>query len=170
MDSQRRGGLIGGLLLVLLGGAFLAAQFVPAFQSWFRAEESWPLIIIGVGVVLLVLAVALRTPGLAIPGCIVGGIGGLLFYQNATGDWASWAYAWTLIPGFVGVGIFVAGLLEGQPLRSISVGLWMALISLAAFLVFGSFLGLGKFGAYWPVLLIAGGLLVLGRALFGRKG
>ena len=76
MDSQRRGGLIGGLLLVLLGGAFLAAQFVPAFQSWFRAEESWPLIIIGVGVVLLVLAVALRTPGLASPGCIVGGIGG----------------------------------------------------------------------------------------------
>jgi LiaI-LiaF-like transmembrane region len=170
MDAQRRGGLIGGLLLILLGGAFLAAQFVPAFQSWFRAEQSWPLLIIGIGVLFLVLAVALRTPGLAIPGCIVGGIGCLLFYQNATGDWGSWAYAWTLITGFVGLGVVFAGLLEGRSIRSVSAGLWMILISLAAFLVFGSFLGMGQYGAYWPVLLIVGGLLILGRSLFGRKG
>ena len=46
-----------------------------------------------------------NVPGLSIPAFIIGGIGGLLYYQNATGDWNSWAYAWTLIPGFVGLGL-----------------------------------------------------------------
>lgn len=139
-------------------------------QSWFVAGESWPLLIVGIGVVLVVLAVAVRTPLLAIPGCIVGGIGCLLFYQSATGNWGSWAYAWTLIPGFVGLGVILTGLLEGQPMRALSGGLWMVLISAAAFLLFGSFLGLGRFTDCWPVLLIAGGLLLLGRTLLGRKG
>jgi hypothetical protein len=156
-------------LLILLGGAFLAAQFIPGLRSWFEAENSWPLIVIGVGVLLLVLALALRAPPLAVPACIVAGIGGMLFYQNATGDWESWAYAWTLIPGFVGLGVIVSGLLEGQPVRSLTTGLWMILISLLAFVIFGSFLGMGRFAAYWPVLLVLGGLLILGQTIFGRK-
>jgi LiaI-LiaF-like transmembrane region len=169
MDANRRSGLVGGLLLILLGGAFLAAQFVPGFQTWFSAEKSWPLIVVAIGVLLLVLALALRTPPLAVPGCIVGGIGCMLYYQNATGDWESWAYAWTLIPGFVGLGVMVSGLLEGQPIRSLAAGLWMILISLVAFAVFGSFLGTGRFTAYWPVLLILGGLLMLGQTILRRK-
>jgi uncharacterized membrane protein len=93
----------------------------------------------------------------------------MLYYQNATGNWGSWAYAWTLIPGFVGLGIILSGLLEGQPIRSLATGLWMILISLVAFVVFGSFLGMGRFSAYWPVLLILGGLLILGQTILGRK-
>ncbi|MCX6071788.1 MAG: hypothetical protein NTU91_13195 [Chloroflexi bacterium] len=169
MDANRRSGLVGGLLLILLGGAFLAAQFIPGLQSWFSAENSWPLIVIGVGVLLLVLALALRTPPLAVPGCIVAGIGCMLYYQNATGNWESWAYAWTLIPGFVGLGIILSGLLEGQPIRSLATGLWMILISLVAFVIFGSFLGMGRFSAYWPLLLVLGGLLILGQTILGRR-
>jgi hypothetical protein len=169
MDTSRRSGLAGGLILILVGGAFLAAQFVPGLRSWFGAENSWPLIVVGVGILFLVLAVALRAPPLAVPGCIVGGIGCLLFYQNATGNWESWAYAWTLIPGFVGLGVVLAGLMEGQARRALSSGLWLMLISLVAFVVFGSFLGLGRFSPYWPVLLILGGLLILGQTLFGRR-
>jgi hypothetical protein len=169
MDANRRSGLVGGLLLILLGGAFLAAQSIPGLRSWFTAENSWPLIVVGVGVLLFVLALALRTPPLAVPGCIVTGIGCMLYYQNATGNWESWAYAWTLIPGFVGLGVMLSGLLEGQPIRSLATGLWMVLISLVAFVIFGAFLGMGRFAAYWPVLLILGGLLILGQTILGRK-
>jgi hypothetical protein len=157
------------LILILVGGAFLAAQFVPGLRSWFRAEDSWPLIIVGVGFLMLVLALALSTPPLAVPGCIVGGIGCLLFYQNATGNWESWAYAWTLIPGFVGLGVVLAALMQGRSKKDIAGGLWLMLISAIAFVVFCSFLGLGRFGPYWPVLLVLGGLLILGQTLFRRK-
>ena len=37
-------------------------------------------------------------PGMLVPACIVGGIGGMLYWQNLTGDWASWSYSWSLIP------------------------------------------------------------------------
>jgi hypothetical protein len=169
METSRRSGLVGGLILIVVGGAFLAAQFVPGLQVWFRAAESWPLIVIGVGFLLLVLALALNTPPLAVPACIVGGIGCLLFYQNATGNWESWAYAWTLIPGFVGLGVVLAALMQGQSKRGITSGLWQMLISVVAFVIFGSFLGLGQISPYWPVLLVLGGLLILGRTLLGRK-
>jgi hypothetical protein len=107
---------------------------------------------------------------MAVPACIVGGIGGLLYWQNATGNWESWAYAWTLIPGFVGVGIVLSGLLGGDTQQSVRGGAWLILISLVLFTIFGSFLGgLGLLGPYWPVLLIALGLLVLVRSFFRAR-
>ena len=52
-DDAARGGLIAGLLLIVLGGFFLLRQIVPAFDvgSW------WPVAAIGLGIVLIVLAV-----------------------------------------------------------------------------------------------------------------
>jgi hypothetical protein len=169
MNTNRRSGLVGGVILILLGIAFLVAQSLPGLRSWLSAEDSWPLIIIGVGVVLFVLALALNTPPLAVPGCIVGGIGCILFYQNATGNWSSWSYAWALIPGFVGLGGLISGLLEGRARSVLVPNLWMILISLVAFVFFGSFLGLGRLTPYWPILLVLGGLLILGQAIFRRR-
>ena len=40
-----------------------------------------------------------------VPASIVTGIGGLLYWQNATGRWESWSYAWALIVASVGVSI-----------------------------------------------------------------
>jgi hypothetical protein len=166
MGRRRRSGLIGGLLLILLGAWFLVTRWVPDL----RAQFSWPWIIIGVGVLLLVIGLATGVPGLAVPACIVGGIGGLLYWQNATGNWESWAYAWTLIPGFVGLGVVLSGLLGGDTRQSIRGGGWLMLISLVLFAVFGSFFGgLGLLGPYWPVLLILLGLVALGRSLFRSR-
>jgi hypothetical protein len=166
MDSQRRSSLAGGLVLVLLGALFLAVQWVPGLQLWF----SWPLIIIGIGVLLLIVGLLTGVPAMAIPACIVGGIGGLLYWQNATGNWESWAYAWTLIPGFVGVGMVLSGLLGGDTRQTVRGGAWLILISLVLFAVFASFFGaLGLVGRYWPVLLIGLGLLVLAQSLFRSR-
>ena len=166
MGSRHRSSLAAGLVLILLGAWFLAVQFVPGLQAWF----SWPLIIVGVGVFLLILGLLTGAPGLAVPACIVGGIGGLLYWQDATGNWESWAYAWTLIPGFVGVGVVFAGLLGGEGRQAVRGGGTLILISLVLFAVFGSFFGaLGMVGDYWPVLLIALGLLMLVRPLFRSR-
>ena len=46
--------LIGGLVLILIGVFFLVRQFIPAIDlgSW------WPLILVGIGVILVVMSVA----------------------------------------------------------------------------------------------------------------
>ena len=167
MERRTRTNITGGSLLILLGLLFLVYQLMPERFSWLRMEASWPLIVVAVGVALLILGMAVGAPGMAIPASIVGGIGFLLYWQNLTGAWASWSYAWTLIPGFVGIGIILSGLLgEGRLRNMLSSGLWLILISLILFAIFGSFLGdLHLFGPYWPVLLIALGLLLLGRSI-----
>jgi len=170
MDRRRRSSLAAGLVLILLGAWFLVVQFVPGLQVWMDIEYSWPLIIVGVGVLLLVIGLLTRVPTMAVPACIIGGVGGLLYWQNATGNWESWAYAWTLIPGFVGVGIVLSGLLGGEVRQSVRGGGRLILISLVLFAVFGSFFGaLGLVGHYWPVLLIGLGLLLLAQSLFRRE-
>jgi hypothetical protein len=165
MTSSQRSALVGGVVLILLGILFLAGQVMPGLWSWVN-EFSWPLIVVGVGVFLLIIGVLANAPGMAVPACIVGGIGVLLFWQNRTGNWESWAYAWALIPGFVGVGTVLMGLWEGKwPV--IRGGLWLMLISAILFVIFGALLGglfvqsWGFIGKWWPVALILLGVLSL---------
>jgi len=165
MRQKRRSGIAGGVVLIVLGGLALVAQIVPGWQAWI----SWPVIIMGVGLFLLLLGLLTGAPQMATPACIVGGIGGLLYWQNWTGNWDSWSYAWALIPGFVGLGVLVSGILEGKARKGLRDGGQLILISLVMFVIFGTFfgaLGLGGLGQYWPVLLIALGALGLIRAFF----
>ena len=165
MERRRSSSMVWALALILLGVALLVVQLVPGLAVWVSNGRGWPLIVVGVGVFLLVIGLAAGAPGMAVPACIVGGIGALLYWQNLTGNWASWAYAWTLIPAFVGVGLIVAGLLTGN-WREVRAGLWQVLIGLILFGIFASFLGgLGLLGLYWPLLLIGLGLLLMARAL-----
>lgn len=169
MNSRRRTSLIGGLILVLLGGWLLALQIVPGLETLIDVEFSWPLFIIAAGVILLIFGLVTGAPGMAVPACIVGGIGVLLYYQNATGNWESWSYAWALIPGFVGIGAILAGILGENPRQSIRDGLNMIVISAVLFVVFGSlFGGLNLLGDYWPVLLILLGLWILVQPLLRK--
>lgn len=170
MDNRRRSSLATGLVFVLFGALFLAIQLVPGLQDWIDIEYSWPLITLGIGLFLLLIGLLTGVPAMAIPACIVSGIGGLLYWQNVTGNWESWAYVWTLIPGFVGVGMVLSGLLGGETRKMFSGGGWLILISLILFIAFGSLFGrLGLVGRYWPVLLIALGLLMLTRPLFQSR-
>ncbi len=165
MEQRRRSGIALGIILVLLGAWFLAVQLVPQFQSWLAETAAWPLIVVGVGLVFLLFAIIGGVPGLAIPGCIVGGIGILLYWNNVTQNWETWAYTWTLIPAFVGVGIIIAGLLGERMRGSLIAGGWLVFISLVLFLIFSSFLGgYSVLGPYWPVLLIALGVILLLRS------
>jgi len=167
---ERKSGVVWGVLLILLGLFFLVTRMMPElFGNIF-----WPFIIIGIGGLFLVAAILTRTGGLAIPGCIIGGIGGILYYQALTGRWESWSYIWTLIPGFVGIGIIIAGLLDREKPHFESAGLILLAISAMGFMVFGSAFGslFGypfDIGTLWPVFLIGIGLITLVSALFRRR-
>lgn len=157
----RYGGVLyGGARYLRVSGAFIALGLAGAAVLWFVREQlSWPSIIWGMGAMFGLAAIVSGIPPLLIPGSILGGLGALLAYQKFTGDWASWAYAWALIPGFVGVGLFLAFLNRRVPRI---VGLSMAGWSLFVFFLFGVFFaGDGRFVSYWPVLLIVAGAIVL---------
>jgi hypothetical protein len=167
MDTRRRSNIAGGLVLILIGGLFLAAQLSPEAFEWFDLETNWPLIVIGVGLLMLLIGLVSGEPGMAVPACIIGGIGGLLYWQHTTDNWDSWSYVWTLIPGFVGAGIILSGLLSGQLRTAIREGSGAVLVSLVLFAIFGSFLGSQDFaGPVLPILLIVCGVLFLIQTLF----
>jgi hypothetical protein len=162
MDTNRRGNLVVGLLLLVIGGWFLAAQFNPAMANLIQIDYQWPLIVVGVGLFFFLMSLLMRTPGLAVPASIIGGIGGILYYQNSTGDWASWAYAWALIPGFVGFGVLLMHLLEGRLWAGLREGVGLMIFSLFMFGIFSGFLGGPRiFGQLWPLFLIGAGLWIL---------
>ncbi len=129
MKPYQKSRMAVGVLLLLFGIGLLAMLVYPELQQILQIEISWPLIVVGAGAILFVLGLVLATPSLVIPACILAGIGGLLYWQNQTGNWESWAYAWTLIPGFSGVGQVFAGLLDSQQHREIQRGLWQIFVS-----------------------------------------
>ena len=53
--------------------------------------------------------------GLTVAGSIVTMVGLVLLYQNATGNWKGWAYAWALVgPGGSGLGMLLYGTRSGN--------------------------------------------------------
>ena len=170
MDSGRRATAVFGIILILVGLFFAVLQLVPGLREWLDLYFAWPLLIIGFAVFLLVVGLLSGIPAMVVPASIFGGIGGLLYWQNATNNWQSWAYAWNLIPGFVGVGLVLLGLASPKERKGIGTGLWMILISAVLFFVFGSLFGAFVGGwsllaTYWPVLVILFGVLSLVEAL-----
>jgi hypothetical protein len=127
------------------------------------------LLIVGLGAIFLLAALLTWTPGLMVPAAFLSGLGALVFWQNATKDLISWSYAWTLIPGFGGVGIVLMHLMQGNLREALRRGVPLILISLAAFVLLRSVPGvLELVGQSWSLLLILLGVLVLARA-FRRR-
>jgi len=166
---KRRGNIATALTLIVIGAWFLALEISPNLKDLAYDSEIWPINIVGIGVALAVIGIVTWTPGMFVPASIVSGVGGLLWWQNSTGNWASWAYAWALIPGFVGIGTILAGIFSAQR-DTIKGGAWTLFSSLMLFTIFGSFLGGWPLvSKYWPVLLILFGVILLAQGLFRRR-
>jgi hypothetical protein len=107
-SGTSRGALVVGALLIVFGAIALVVRVS-------GVEVGWPAWVILPGVALLIAAFAVPEPGgsgLAAAGGIVTAVGTLLAVQDATGTYASWAYAWALVaPGGVGAGLLIYGLL-----------------------------------------------------------
>ncbi len=163
MQKRNRTQLVLGLLLILVAAWLIATRINPALGNLLNLPAlGWPMWVILTGALLLVIGLLVGAPGMAVPACIVAGIGGILYYQDTTNNWASWAYLWTLIPGFVGIGSILAGLLGDNTRQSINHGLNALLVSIILFAVFVSiFGGWVAFGPYTQYILI-GILFVVG--------
>lgn len=136
--GQQGGALAVGVVLVVIGLTFLAfEQFKFDFGRY-----GWPVYVIAPGVVLLLIGLAIPHEGglgAAIPGGIITTVGLLLAYQEATGAYASWAYAWALVaPGSVGLTLTLYGLLHRR-MDLLDAGLRTAAVGLGLFVGFGLF-------------------------------
>ena len=168
MNTTGRSQLALGSILILIGGWFLLNQTIPEFRNFFEPYIQWPVNMLLIGAGILVIGLVTGSPGLAVPAAIVAGIGGIFYYQETTGNYDSWSYMWALIPGFIGVGTILQGLLGENTGHNLKRGLNLMVVSAVLFLVFAAFLGgwniLGEFGP--AVLLILLGLWVLGSGLY----
>jgi hypothetical protein len=168
MNRRGRSQLALGVILILLGAWFLADKSIPAFHTFFDKYTQWPSNMLLIGAGIFILGLVLGQPGMSVPAAIVAGLGGIFYYQDLTNNYQSWSYMWALIPGFVGVGTVIAGILGENIAQNIKHGLNLMVISAVLFLVFSSFFGgwelLGNYGP--SILLILLGLWVLGSGLF----
>ena len=164
-EPGRRSAIVVGVALVLVGLLSLVGNAL----SFDPFALGWPTFVIASGVILFALGIAVGGPAgvaFAIPGGIVTMAGIVLAFQNATGLWATWAYAWALVaPGGVGLGMVVYGLITAD--RGIArAGLPPLLIGIGLFLGFGFFfegvigLDAGRIAGFET--LFAAGFIVLG--------
>ena len=176
--GQQGGALAVGVVLVVIGLAFLAfEQFKFDFGRY-----GWPVYVIAPGVVLLLIGLAIPHEGglgAAIPGGIITTVGLLLAYQEATGAYASWAYAWALVaPGSVGLTLTLYGLLHRR-MDLLDAGLRTMAVGLGLFVGFGLFfenvIGLDEGGSTTairsalPMLAVGLGVIIVIRNLLPRR-
>ena len=176
MTDERRGAIVLGAILIVVGVVFLVTN-----ATGFAIGAAWPLFVVVPGLVLLAAAFAAGGEaglGLAIAGSIVTTVGLILAVQEATGLYATWAYAWALVaPGSVGVGMLLFGTFTGRQ-DLVTAGLRTAGVGLALFVGFAIFfegvIGLSGVGApplegLLPIALIALGAILVVGSLIGRR-
>ena len=164
-----------GVALLLIGGLLFVGQLLDIGID----DVGWPAIVIGIGVVILVLGLFVnREQGMVIGGTVVTTVGLVLLYQDQTGRWETWAYAWALVgPAASGLGMVLWGIRNADP-AEIRNGTWTLLGGLAIFVVgflffegvigiSGEPLGLPEW--VLPVVVIAIGVVVLARGIFDRR-
>jgi hypothetical protein len=167
-----------GLLLLAVGAWILVARFIHIdLGSWL-----WPFWVIVPGG--LIMALGFRdthrnNEGLVTFGSIVAVTGIILFVQNITGQWQSWAYAWALLfPGSIGLGQYLWGKRAGN-VAEVRRGEKTMQTAFVLFVTFGLFfevvLGIGGFHLgtasriVVPVLLIAGGVALCITSMNGGR-
>jgi hypothetical protein len=178
--TERQGGLaVLGVILVIVGvGWFVLREFqIDPFAA--ISEAGWPYFVVFPGVVLLLASLVPTPPrgvGFAIAGSIVTMVGVVLLYQQTTGHWTSWAYAWALVgPGAAGLGMVLYGVLFRQR-DLLAAGARLVAIAAAILAVgywyFETIFATGQapveLAAWWPLVLVGIGLAALVAGLLSR--
>ena len=165
--NRRNQGL--GIALILIGVLVIVGR------SFGIGDGGWPIIIVLVGVGLLVAGFVgpERTSRVVVAGSTVTTVGLILFVQNLTGYFQSWAYAWGLVVAGLGLGTFLHAAIRHEAERERS-GLRLVRGGLLAFAVLGLFFELFIFGNLgnawlfrWALPLV---LILVGAFLFLRNG
>jgi hypothetical protein len=152
-----RGGIVGGLILVMIGIGLLVAQFT---------EVGGVVVVLLLGVAFLIGAFLTRNYGFLVPGCILSGLGaGLIAEQlGVIGE--------PVVIG-LGLGFLLIWVIDQLFTRAVPrQGRWWPLIPGGILLFVGLINSVGDLGQYsaylWAgALIIVGGVIII-RALTGR--
>lgn len=174
MEKKNRTQLVLGILLILAAAWLALSQIQPEWASWLQLKFDWPVWVMLAGAALLIIGLLVGNAEMAVPATIVAGIGGILYYQNTTSDWASWSYMWTLLPGLGGLGNLLSALISGNLRREGRHAINAIFVSVILFAIFASlFGGLTIFGPYKDYALIGllflFGLWLILRGIFRRR-
>lgn len=167
-----------GLVFVLVGLAALVLRQAGVDVVSYVRDAGWQFFIIIPGLALLAASIVPDPPkgvGFAIGGAIVTTVGLLLMYQERADHFESWAYAWALLPTAAGLAMLVYGFLARTGELMVS-GLRTAAVSAGLFVVgawfFETTFDTGRapvdLTTWWPVVVIAVGVLIALTALLGR--
>jgi hypothetical protein len=158
-----------GAVLIVIGAVLLAGQLLDVGLG----DLGWPFIVIGVGVAILVIGlVVVNQSGMVVGGTVVTTVGLVLLYQDQTGRWESWAYAWALVgPAASGLGLALWGIRSGDA-DDVRNGTWGLLGGLAifavGFLFFEGVIGISGEPLPLPEWLLPAFVIVIGLVLLGR--
>ena len=158
-----------GAVLIVIGAVLLAGQLLDVGLG----DLGWPFIIIAIGLAILVIGlVVVNQGGMVVGGTIVTTVGLVLLYQDQTGRWESWAYAWALVgPAASGLGLALWGIRSGDA-DDIRNGTWGLLGGLAifavGFLYFEGVIGISGEPLPLPEWLLPAVVIVIGLVLLAR--
>ena len=173
--------LILGVALLLVGAAALVLRQLDVDMPAAVVDVGWPLFVIVPGVVLFASSLLVPAPkgvGLAIGGSVVTTVGLVLLYQQSSGHWESWSYAWALVgPVAAGLGMVLYGLIShahalvATGARLVAIG---AVLLVVGYWYFETIFSSGQapldIWTWWPAVMIVVGLLVVVGALSKRGG
>jgi hypothetical protein len=162
---------VAGVVIIGIGAFLLAAQVIP---------DVGRLIPLLIGLIFLAAFLSKREYGFLIPGCIVSGVGIGIILAGAVDDpWSGTAMLLSIAGGFIAIWV-VSMLLRRADKdwprgasRDAAQALWWPLIP-GGILVIVSLIALAESGfesdllRWWPLLIIAAGIVILLAALFRR--
>lgn len=160
--------LIAGILLLAVGVAILAGEWIRAFLAELGVSPElwawWPIALVAFSIFFLAPAVfgeqhrRLRA-GMVIPGAMLAAVGGALLYTSLTDRWEAWSYLWSVLPFSLGLGMYAAGWIADAPAFK-WIGAAVAAGGVVAYVAFAT-----AFGGEAFRLVAAAGIIALGMAL-----
>jgi len=165
MQENRSAQRMVGVVLVVVGLFLLYVHSFPGVER----DNSWPAYFFVIALFLMVIPLLSREfrkrlAVLYVPAAVLLTLGVLFFYCTVSRDWSVWAFAWTLLPGGTGLGLWLAGRIGRWRQELQQVGFWMFSVSLAVFVLLGSMFGSSSLDNIAPVLLVALGLVLILRS------
>lgn len=177
-ETENRGALALGAGFVFMGAVVLLSRLL----EFSIGDYLWPLMFLVPGLVVFFGALSSEgssAEGLVILGSILSMLGFIFLFQTITDSFQSWVYVWALVaPTSIGLAQMVFGVKKGRDAivrsgRSLTtLGLTMFAVG---FLFFEGLVGISGFGLrnmdlpFFPTLLIAAGLIILVKSLWGMK-
>lgn len=166
-----------GCIQIVVGSAIVLLGLLLLLGSLFDLNLGalWPLFVALPGLIILIAGLASADGGGGTAATVIGSqlsaLGVLLLFQNLTGLWQTWSYAWALVwPTSIGAGLVARGSLSGNHrmtrsgINTATVGFVIFILGFAFFEgilnISGSSLGvLGDLAL--PAVLIGIGLVVI---------